>query len=123
MAKNKNAAVEIPKEARTWGMICHIVALVGLLGNGFGFVVAPLIVWLIKREELPFIDDQGKESLNFQITMAIACLVCIPLCFILIGFVLLLVAALLMIIFPIIGAVKANDGEYYRYPFAIRLIK
>ncbi len=113
----------IPREARKWAMICHIVALVGLIGNGIGFLVAPLIVWLIKKEDHPFIDEQGKEAVNFQITMFIAGFVSVILILVLIGIFLLFLVLLAMIIFPIIAAVKANDGEHYRYPFALRFIK
>ncbi|NIN12397.1 MAG: DUF4870 domain-containing protein [Gemmatimonadales bacterium] len=113
----------IPREARKWAMLCHLVALVGLIGNGIGFLLGPLIVWLVKKDEHPFIDEQGKEAVNFQITMFMAAVVSGLLILVLIGFVLLLLVGLAMIIFPIIGAIKANDGEHYRYPFSIRLIK
>jgi len=113
----------VPREARQWAMICHLISLVGLLGNVIGFVIGPLVVWLIKREDHPFVDEQGKESLNFQITMLIACLICIPLCFVLIGFFLLPIIGLTMIILPIVAAIKANNGEHYRYPFAWRIVK
>ncbi len=110
-------------EARKWAMICHLVALVGLLGNGIGFVLGPLVVWLLKKDEDPFIDEQGKESVNFQITMMIAALVSLALMLILIGFLLITIVVAMMIIFPIIGAMKANEGEHYRYPLTIRFIK
>ena len=104
-------------------MGCHLIALVGLLGNGVGFVLGPLIMWLLKREDHPFIDDQGKESLNFQITMLIAMLVSGLLTLVFIGFILLFVFGIFMTVFPIIGAIKANDGVHYRYPFSIKFIK
>ena len=111
------------EEARKWAMICHLVALVGLLGNGIGFVVGPLVVWLLKKDEDPFIDEQGKEAVNFQITMMIAALISVALMLILIGFLLITIVGAMMIIFPIIGASKANAGEHYRYPLTIRFIK
>ena len=123
MTEQSEATSGIPRAARKWGMICHIIALVGLLGNGIGFVLGPLIVWMIKKEDHPFVDEQGKEALNFQITMMLIMLACGFLAFFLIGFFLLPFALLMAIVFPIIGAIKANDGEHYRYPFAIRLIK
>ena len=104
-------------------MICHLIALVGLLGNGIGFVIGPLVVWLMKKEEDPFIDEQGKEAVNFQITMMIAAAISAALMLILIGFLLIAIVAALMIIFPIIGGIKANAGEHYRYPLTIRFIK
>ena len=113
----------IPREARKWAMICHLISLVGLLGNGIGFVLGPLIVWLLKKEEHPFIDDQGKEAVNFQITMLIAACICGILSLVVIGIFLVAVVALIMIILPIIAAIKANDGVEYRYPISIRFIK
>ena len=113
----------ISREARKWAMLCHLIALVGLLANGIGFVLGPLVVWLVKKEDDPFIDEQGKEALNFQLTMLIAALLSGLLVIVLIGFVLLFVIFALMIIFPIVAAIKANDGEHYRYPLSLRLIK
>lgn len=110
-------------DARKWAMINHIVALVGLAGNGIGFLLGPLIVWLLKKDEDPYVDDQGKEAVNFQITMFLGMLISIPLAFVLIGFFTMFIIGILMILFPIIAAVKANNGEYYRYPISIRFIK
>ena len=106
-----------------WAMLCHLVALVGLLGNGVGFLLGPLVVWLLKREDDPFVDEQGKEAVNFQITMFIAALICAPFVLVLIGILFLIVIGLMMTIFPIIGAIKANEGESYRYPLSFRFIK
>jgi uncharacterized Tic20 family protein len=112
----------VPREARQWAMIVHIIALTGLI-TGVGFLLGPLIVWLLKKEDHPFVDGQGKESVNFQITMFIALCVCGLLSLIIIGIFLAIIVGLLMVIFPIIGAVKANDGVAYKYPFSLRLIK
>ena len=113
----------IPQSARKWAMACHLIALVGLIGNGIGFLLGPLIVWLVKKDEHPFIDEQGKEAVNFQITMFAALVVSGLLVLVVIGIVLLVLVGLAMVIFPIIGAIKANDGGHYRYPFSLRLIK
>ena len=110
------------KEARQWAMLCHLSALIGLLGNGIGFVLGPLFVWLFKREDAPLIDEAGKEALNFQLTMFLAIFACIPLLFILIGIPLLIVVGLVMTINPIIAAIKTSNGERYRYPISIRFI-
>jgi uncharacterized Tic20 family protein len=123
MNENNVTSSEIPREVRKWAMICHIIALVGLIGNGIGFLLGPLIVWLLKREDHPFVDRQGKEAVNFQITMFILLLVSLLLALVLIGFVFMIIIALLMTIFPIIAAIKANEGEDYKYPFSIRFIK
>ena len=113
----------LSKEVRKWAMLCHLSALVGLIGNGIGFLVAPLAVWLIKKEDDPFIDEQGKEAVNFQITMFIAAFVSALLIVVIIGIVMLIGVAILMTVLPIIAAIKANDGEHYRYPLSLRIIK
>ena len=109
-------------EERQWAMFAHLSALVGFL-IPFGSVIAPLVIWQIKKNEMPFVDDQGKEALNFQITVLIAAVIGIVLCFVLIGLLLLPIIGLAALILTIIGGIKANNGEAYRYPFALRLIK
>lgn len=112
----------MPSDARNWAMFCHLAALIGFLGNGIGLIAGPLVVWLIKREDHPFIDEQGKEALNFQITMLIAFFVSGILVFVGIGLLLLLVLGLAELILPIIAGIKAKDGVHYRYPLTLRLI-
>jgi uncharacterized Tic20 family protein len=123
MTETTDTAGEVPREARKWAMICHLSALVGLMGNGVGFLLAPLIVWLIKKEDHPFVDEQGKEAVNFQITMFIALLLGALLALVVIGVVLLVAVAILMTVLPIVAGVKANKGEIYKYPLTIRFIK
>ncbi len=123
MVREQQGTEAIGREARQWAMGCHLIALVGLLGNGIGFILGPLIMWLMKREDHPFIDEQGKESLNFQITMFIALLISGLLTLIFVGFILLVIVGIIMTVFPIIGAIKANEGVHYRYPFSIKFIK
>jgi hypothetical protein len=94
----------------------------GILIPVGGHILGPLVVWLAKRAESPEIDAHGKEALNFQISMLIYNLVAGVLCLVLIGFVLLGVLYLLNIIFVIIAALKAGEGEMYRYPLTIRLV-
>ncbi|MCK4340889.1 MAG: DUF4870 domain-containing protein [Phycisphaerae bacterium] len=103
------------KEQRAWGMACHLLALVGFLG--------PLIMWLIKKDEHPFVDDQGKEALNFQISVLIYAVGCGFLVIVLIGLLLLPALGIFNLVMIIIATVRANDGEYYRYPLCIRFIK
>ena len=110
------------KDARTWAMFCHLGALAGYI-IPFGNIIAPLVIWLIKKDESPFVDDQGKESLNFQISITIYALVALLLTVIVIGFFLLLAVGIFALVMVIIAAVKANDGEKYRYPLCIRFIK
>jgi len=111
------------RDARRWAAICHVSALVGFLANGIGFVLAPLVIWLIKRNDHPFLDEQGKEAVNFQITMLLVGLISIPLCFVVIGVFLLIAVAVMVLVFPIIAAIRASEGEHYLYPLAIRFIK
>jgi uncharacterized Tic20 family protein len=116
-------AIHVPdKEERTWGMLCHLVVFVGYI-IPLASIIGPLVVWMIKRDEMPFVEDQGKESLNFQITMMLATIVSGLLMFVLIGFVLIFVVVIFQFIVVIIASIKANEGVYYRYPLSIRFIK
>ena len=110
------------KDERTWAMLCHLTALAGFV-IPFGNIIGPLVVWLIKREDYPLVEDQGKESLNFQITIMIAAVVCAILVVVLIGILLGLALLVFNLVMVIIATNRANNGERYRYPFAIRFIK
>ncbi len=110
------------QEARQWAMLCHFAAFAGLL-IPFGNLLGPLVIWQIKRELDPFVDEQGKEALNFHITVSIAALICLLLAVVLIGFLLLPALGLAALVLTIIGGVKAGEGRSYRYPFTWRLIK
>jgi len=117
------AASPVPtKDERTWGMLCHLAALAGFIVP-FGGIIGPLVVWLVKKDEYPFVNEQGKESLNFQITMAIIFLVCVPLILIVVGFLLIMAAGIFDLVMVIIATVRANEGKPYRYPFRLQLIK
>lgn len=113
---------EISKDERMWGMFCHLGGLAGFLFP-LGNVIVPTVIWMLKKEEMPFVDDQGRESLNFQITIAIALVICFLLSFVAIGLVLLPIVGIGSLVLIIIAAIKANNGERYRYPWAIRLLK
>ncbi|MFM1921438.1 MAG: hypothetical protein RLZZ303_3072 [Candidatus Hydrogenedentota bacterium] len=110
------------KDARTWDMICHLSAFGAFVLPFFGNIIIPAVIWLLKRESHPFIDDQGKEVLNFQITLTMLVFVAFLLCFVFIGFLLLPALGIYGVIMTIIGAVRANDGVTYRYPFTLRLL-
>ncbi|MEE9552577.1 MAG: DUF4870 domain-containing protein [Gammaproteobacteria bacterium] len=115
--------VHVPdKEERTWGMFCHLIVFAGFI-IPFASIIGPLVIWIIKRDEMPFVEDQGKESLNFQITMMLATIVSALLIFVLIGFVLIFVVIIFQFIVVIIASIKANEGVCYRYPLSIRFIK
>jgi uncharacterized protein len=121
-------------EERQWAMFAHLSALLGgLLTSGWagniGFFIGPLIIWLLKREEMPFVNDQGKEALNFAITVSIVCFALLLLTILSLGIGALVTIPLLVVIgvaalvLMIIAAVKANAGVAYRYPFSLRLVK
>ncbi|MGB3138509.1 MAG: DUF4870 domain-containing protein [Nodosilinea sp.] len=125
-------------ESRMWAMLAHLSALLGAFVLPLvGGIVAPLLIWLIKREEMSFVDDQAKEALNFNISVAIygtvvGALTTISalLVVVLVGIPLLLVLGLASLalaafwfVLSIMAAVKANEGVAYRYPFTLRLVK
>ena len=119
-------------EERNWAMAAHLSALAGGLLSGFfgglGVFVGPLVVWLIKKDTMPFVDEQGKEALNFNITCAIAFLILIVFSVMTLGIGLLLTVPLWLavgifwLVVTIIAAVKTSNGEHYRYPISLRLI-
>ncbi len=111
------------KDERLWGMLAHLSAVAGLIGIPFGNIIGPLVIWLIKKNEMPFVDDQGKEALNFQITMTIIFIISAFLVFVLIGIPMLILVYVVTFILTIIAAIKANDGVAYRYPLTWRLIR
>ncbi len=133
MSNQQNLAVDATKDDCQMAMLCHVLGLAGL-AIPFGNFIGPLVVWLLKKSNHYLVDDQGKESLNFQITYTLYGLVLISgLVFSLVtdpkAFVrwitiltLLVFYTLAYIVLIIIASVKANQGYYYRYPFTIRLI-
>lgn len=108
---------------RTWVILCHASALLGVFFHFPGHLVGPLIVWLTKRDDSPEIDAHGKESLNFQISMLIYNVVAAVFCIVLIGFFFLAVLWVLNAVFVIVAAIQASDGKFYRYPMTIRFIQ
>lgn len=121
-------------EERQWAMFAHLSALIGglvtsALGGGWGCFIGPLVIWLIKKDTMPFVNDQGKEALNFNITVAIAAVVLLLISVMTLGIGLIIAIPLWIIIgiswlvFTIIASIKANEGVTYRYPFTLRLIK
>ncbi|WP_077132195.1 DUF4870 domain-containing protein [Spirosoma montaniterrae] len=109
-------------DERMWAMLAHLSALTGLF-TVVGSVVGPLIVWQVQKERSAFVDFHGKEALNFNITIAIASAISFVLFLLLVGFVLIWIVGAVWLIFTLIAAVKANNGEYYRYPLTFRFVK
>lgn len=121
-------------EERQWAMFAHLSALLGGLitagwAGSVGCFLGPLIIWQMKKETMPFVSQQAKEALNFNITLAAIMLVLLVLTFISLGLLffitipLMIIVGITALVFIVIAAIKANEGVAYRYPFAIRLIK
>jgi uncharacterized Tic20 family protein len=104
-------------------MLCHLTALAGFIGIPFGHILGPLVVWLLKKNDYPSVDEQGKESLNFQISLSIYGIISALLIFVMVGIFLLIVLILADLILVIVASVKTSNGESYRYPLTIRFIK
>lgn len=107
-----------PADQRTMALVAHILGI-------FTWFIGPLIIWMINKDDSSksFVTDQAKEALNFQITITIAMLISFVLMIVIIGGLLAPLVGILNLVFCIIAAVKANNGEAYRYPFTLRLIK
>jgi uncharacterized Tic20 family protein len=122
MSEENNSNGLAKQEERSLGLACHLLAFVGMVFP-FGNILGPLVIWLVKKDDSAFVDDQGKEALNFNITISIAGFVAFLLTFVVIGAFLLPIIGIFWLVMTIVAAVKANGGEYYRYPLTIRLIK
>jgi uncharacterized Tic20 family protein len=140
-------------DEKTWAMWCHLTAFVGLVGVPLGHIIGPMVVWQMKKDDSAFVDASGKESLNFHISLTLYTFVAIVVLLVffftsiyltagaagehvapgtwlplLLGGFLgpllgLLIFPLLGVIFTVVGAIKAANGELYHYPFAIRFLR
>lgn len=108
--------------ARTWAMLCHVAGLAGYVIPIVGSIFGPLVLWLLKRDEDPFIDDQGREALNFQINLILYYIIAGILVLVLFGFLLLLLIPLYQIVMIIVAAIKSHEGEAFRYPLILRFL-
>ncbi|MDQ6860182.1 MAG: DUF4870 domain-containing protein [Verrucomicrobiota bacterium] len=108
---------------RSWAAFIHASALLGVFIHFPGHLIPPLILWLMKRNESAELDAHGKEAVNFQLSMLIYNAIAAVFCLILIGLIALPVLWVLNTILVIIAAIKASDGELYRYPMTIRFIQ
>ena len=111
------------RDARMWAMFCHLSGLAIVVSIPLANIIAPLVIWLIKKDEMPLVDRHGKESLNFQITVSIALVCCVPLIFVVIGIVLIPLVLIGDLVCVTMASVKANNGEFFDYPLTIRFLK
>ncbi len=117
-------SVEQDKDARKWAMFAHLSAFAGIIGIPFGSILGPLILWLIKKDDFSYVNRQGKEALNFQISMTLYALAATPLlCLAGLAAIVWAALAIIDIVFVIIAAINANDGKDYRYPLTFRFVK
>ena len=111
------------RDVRTWNVLCHATALAGFFVPWAGHILGPLIIWLAKRRDSPEIDEHGKESLNFQISMLIYNVIAGVLCLVLIGFVILGILHILNLVLVIVASIQASEGKFYRYPLTIPFVR
>ena len=122
------------QQARNWAMGCHLAALTAYVGVPFGNILGPLIIWLLKKDQFLLVDEHGKQSLNFQISMIIyGLLLGVAIIITAITVILISVAVLLGILLAflviadfvlvVIAAIKVSNGESYQYPFTIRFVQ
>jgi len=123
MESSEPAVAQPSKEEVNWAALAHVLALIGAVLPVIGNILPPLIIWLTKRDGMPFVEVEARESLNFQISVSIYALACTLLMFIGIGFVLVYILGVVWFILVIVAALKVNKGESYRYPLSLRLIK
>jgi len=110
------------QDERTWGMLAHLSSFAGLIVP-LGSVLGPLVVWLIKRDQSEFVADQGKEALNFNITVILAAAACWALVFVFIGILLFVALLVYWLAMTIIAGIRASEGNRYRHPITLRLVK
>jgi len=107
---------------RNWAMFCHLSAFAGFFFP-FGGIIGPLICWLSKKDESLWLYINGRNSLNFQLSIMLYIVLTIPLCFIIIGFPIIGMLVILKVICIIIASVKASKGESFKYPLVIPFIQ
>ena len=120
-APAESPAPAVSSEEKNLSLLAHLLGLAGFIFP-FGNIIGPLIVYLIKKDQSPFIRAHSVEALNFQISMTIYAIVSAVLVLIFIGFLMLLAVGIISIICMILAAIKAADGQFYRYPLTIRLV-
>ena len=108
---------------RTWGMLAHLSALAGVVIWLLGCVLGPLAVWLARRDQSEFVAAHAREALNFNITVVLAAVVCLALMVVFVGFILGTALFIGWLVLTLIAAIRASEGELYRYPFSLRLVK
>ena len=115
-------AAAVDESARTTAMAAHLSTFAGLIVP-FGSVIGPLAVWLTRRDRDPFIDQAGREALNFGISIAIYGAVLLVAALLLVGIPFLIIGVVAWVVLASLAAVKASQGQAYRYPLTLRLVR
>lgn len=119
---SENNVSKNSQDERMWAMVAHLSAFIGMVVP-FGNIFAPLVIWILKKDTSKFVDEQAKESLNFQISITIYLLVSIFLVLLLIGILVIILIGLFAIIMVVIASINAYDGKNYKYPLTFRFVQ
>lgn len=111
----------VDRDQNMWAMLCHLTTFSGFI-IPFGNVIGPLIIWSLKKDQYPLVDDQGKEAINFQISVLIYLIISIILIFVVIGIPLLIALMVFDLIATVVATIRAAEGSTYRYPLSMRFI-
>ncbi len=118
----QNCSKDRQSQARTWAMALHLSQLANFVVPIAG-VIAPIVIWQMEKDEYPEIDAHGKIVVNWILSALIYTVVCLPFTLIFIGLYMMIILAVLSTIYPIIGGIKAYNGEIWPYPFSIKFFK
>lgn len=121
MQYQPQTSLQTPEQKQT-GMFLHLSQLINLIVP-FGVVVAPIVIWQMKKDEMPAIDAHGKMIANWMISCLIYGAISFVLTFVLIGILGFIALAIVGVVFPVIGGIKANNGEFWEYPLTIKFLK
>lgn len=110
-------------DSRNWAMAAHLAGGFAGLLIPLGNLLAPLGIWLVKKDEDAFVGESALEALNFQLSVTLALLLCVPLVFLLVGIPLMLAVGIGGLVFSVVAAIAASRGDLYRYPYTLRLVK
>lgn len=116
-----NQSEEINNESKNWALLAHLSSFAGYI-IPFGNIIGPLIIWITKKDTSPFIEEHGRTALNFQISLLIWVTISGLLCLVFIGFFFLFGLMILDLIYTILNAIKASNGQSAKYPLTIKFI-
>lgn len=122
MSATEGPTLAAEARARQWAFALHLSLLAGFL-IPLGGLIVPIVIWQMKKGEIPGLDEHGKVVMNWILSEILYGAVAFALAFVLIGIPLLVLLGLLAVVFPIIGAIKANNGQLWKYPLSIPFLR